>query len=464
MTFKNNIYILVIALAISSCSNLTTSKVPSIEYDKWREASLSGKADIDKDWWNNFEDEKLTKVIEVAQNNNKDIKIAIERINQARANESSVLADNLPVVNANLSAGRNKNSSNLTSRPITNKFNNNFKAEFDSTWEINIFGIEPATRAAAALTEKAQEDLDQVYVSLYGEVASSYFNLRKAQLQLSLNSTKLDKLEEKLKLQRALFEAGNIDGIELATTEKEISGAKFNMETLNNSFKQQKYMLNSLCGVKPGELDDIINSSFSYTVPSKNIFVSAPEDVLKNRPDVRSSLKNLLYSSAAKDVAITNLLPKISISGLLGFESGRAGNLLESGSNAWGATGSLIAPILDYKKIHADIKDTKSKEREAIASYEKTVLAALSDVESSLASYKSSVTNLEFSKSQFLSSKDQESLTKDRYEKGLNSYIDSVDSSSSRVDNEVSLEEAKFENLIQLVRVYKALGGGWGND
>ena len=458
---KKIIFNTLIISVLSSCSVYSTVKVPKTEYSQWKEAKTLKKTELDKNWWKNFDDEKLNKVIELSKENNKDIQIALTHINQARASQSDVLAENLPVVDLAMNAGKSKSSSTLTNRPVIRKYSNNYKAEFDASWEINIFGLEPAERAASALVEKSQEDYNNTLVTLYGDVANSYFNVRKFQMQLSLQSQKTFALEEKLSLQRSLEAAGRVDALQLSQTEVEIASARSLEETYKNNLKQEEYKLNVLVGVNPGELDSIIDDSYTYSIPQKELLLSAPEEVLANRPDVRSAEKNLTYFDALKDVAYTNLFPKISMSGLLGYESGTATNLFDTNSTAWNATGGILAPILNYKKIHADILDSDAKTQEALAVYEKTVISALSDVEGSLAGYKSASSNLDIIKSQFNSSQNEDVLSEDKYNKGLISYLEYVDVKSRKIENEINLEEAKGNYRTQLVRVYKSLGGGW---
>lgn len=448
-------------LSLTSCSVYSSTKLPEINYKKWVEAEAFEKHKIDQEWWNNFSDENLNKIIDIANNNSPDLKIAIARINQARANESEVFAANLPTIEANTSAGRTKSSSNLTNRPVVNKYSNNFKAEFDASWELNIFGVEPAARGASEYREKTLADYNNAKVSLYGEVADTYFNVRKNQMQLSLLYEKQDALNEKQQLQQSLLASGKIDGIQLSQTEVELSTAQALLEQASNDLKQEKYKLELLVGVKPGELDSVINNSFSYQIPSDEIVASAPAEVLANRPDIQSAIHDVAYNDALKDVAVTNLFPRISISGLLGFESGRAGNLFDGKSAVWNATGGLLTPIIDYKKIHSDILQADAGVQLAVANYEKSVLTALSDVERAFASYNSASRNLETARGQFDSAQIKENLIQDRYNNGFDSYINLINAKVELANNQISLEDFKYQVLSQIIRVYKSLGGGW---
>jgi len=448
-------------LAVSSCFRISSFKAPEVKYENWREAKTTSKVQLDRNWWKNFGDEKLEKIIDLAVINSPDLEIALARINEGRAQEHGVIASDLPVIEAGVSAGRSRSSTTLTSRSISQKYSNSYKAEFDASWEISLFSIEPALRAASENTKKLQEDYNNVLITLYGDVASNYFEVRKLQLQLSTASQKVQNLEEKLQLQKSLFAGGKINGMEYSQTEVEYSKTKTLLENYLVALKLQKYKLELLVGVNPAELDSLINDTFHYSIPSPDFVLNAPADTLRNRPDVRSAELNLAYSASVKDVAYSNLLPHISISSLLGFETGNSSRLFNSASQAWGATGGILTPIFDYKKLRADILSADSKKQEALATYQKSVLTALSDVESSFASFNSARRNYDISAKQLSSSADEEYLMQQRYNKGLSSYIDLIDVKSRKADDEINYESAKFENLIQLVRVYKSLGGGW---
>lgn len=461
---KTYITLPLLSLALlSSCSLYSKTELPKTSYNKWSEAQTINNKSVDEKWWENFSDNSLNRIISLARQNNKDIQIAIARINQARAGQLSTIAENLPTVNSTIAAGRNRASTSLSSRPFTKKYYNNYRAEFDSTWEISIFRLEPAYRAAKLNMQKSNEELNDVLVSLYADVASNYFEVRKLQLQLSLQSQITSDIEAKLKLQKDLYKSGNIDNIELSTIKTELNSAKALQTQYSNALKIKTYALESLVGLKPNSLGEVLNGSFSYSTPEVAKIALAPAEVLAKRPDVRIAGKNLEYSGALQDVAYGNLFPKISISGLLGFESGRYSSFLNSGSQAWGISGGLVAPILDFKKLRADLDLAEADKQEAFANYQKVVNNALSEVEASFASLTSAEDDLHFKNSQYAITAVNAKLTSDKYKQGLVSYIDYLQVRKSKLQSEIELEQSKFDKINQSIRVYKALGGGWNN-
>lgn len=460
---KNFLKIFLVSTTLASCSVYSDPKLPESKVTKWQEVDISKKAKIDQKWWKNFNDPALIELIEKARDNSKDLRITKARINQARADEQAVIADYLPMVSANTSAARSKYSTTLTDRPILRRYSNNFMADFDASWEIDVLGMEPSLRASKEWSEKSNEDYNSALVTLYGDVATDYFMIRKLQAQQAALQAKQNELQEKLNLQRSLFNAGKIDGTELSRIESESANAESDKEIISNNVKQSIYALEALVGVEPGALKDMFTKPYQVKIPSSEILVAAPAEVLAQRPDVRAAEKNYFYSAALQDVAVTEFFPKISLAGLIGYESGRESLLFNSRSSIFQAAGGLTMPIFDWKRIRADIMQADALTEEAEAGYEKAVLTALSDVESSFAGYKSSKDNLNIMSRAFKASESDASMNRERYNKGLTSYMDYADSKIRLEDSRVRYEDARFENLIQTVRVYKALGGGWGN-
>ncbi len=458
---KNFLKIFLLTTAIASCSLYTNPKLPENKITAWNETTAVSKTKTDQKWWKNFNDPALNELIEKAGKNSKDLKITTARIKQARADEQSVLADYLPVINANADATRSKNSTTLLDRPILRRYSNNYRADFDASWEIDLLGAEPSIRASKQWSEKSREDYNAALVTLYGDVATYYFNVRKLQAQANALKNKQNEILEKLKLQKSLFNAGKIDGVELSRIENEAANAESEREIINNNVKQSIYALEALVGLTPGSLKDVFAKPYQVKTPSTQIITGAPSEVLAQRPDVRSAEKSYIYSTSLQDVAVTQFFPRISIAGLLGYETGRESLLFNSRSSVFQAAGGLTVPLFDWKRIRADMLNADASAEESLVSYEKAVITALSDVESSFAGYKSSKDNLNIMNRAYNATATEVSINKERYNKGLTSYLDYSDSKIKLEDSRYNLEDTKFENLIQTVRVYKALGGGW---
>ncbi|MDX1950151.1 MAG: TolC family protein [Rickettsiales bacterium] len=446
---------------LSSCSLYSEEKSPKADYEKWAEAEINAKGRADIEWWNNYNDSTLKKLIEKAKENNFDIKIAKTRIVQSRANANKVIGDNLPNIDLINNANRRKDSTTLADRPILRKFSNNYRSELDATWEVDIFGIEPAIRASEADIAKNKENLSSVQIALFGDVANNYFDYRKFEKQSEIENRKLAELNKKLSLLLDLERAGRVDASQIEDARIRIADTKTNLTNINNNLKQQQFTLESLVGVKPNSLKDLLSEKQNNIAISPKILVSAPAEILSNRPDVRLAERELAYSNALKDVAITDLFPRISIGGVLGYESGRESLLIDPKSEVFRLSGGLIAPIFNYNRIKSNIMEADAKAKEALINYEKTLNNALIDVEGGFVSYKASLDNLISNKSAFNSSKSRVLLEQEKFNKGLTNYVAVADAKIIELDNQVKLDNANFESLKQSVKLYKALGGGW---
>ncbi len=448
-------------ISLSACSLYSEKKAPLADYEKWAEAEINAKGRADVEWWNNYNDKTLKKLIEKAKENNFDIKIAKTRILQSRANANKVVGDNLPNIELINNANRRKDSTTLADRPILRKFSNNYRSELDATWEIDIFGIEPAIRASEADIAKNKENLSAIQIALYGDIANNYFDYRKFEKQIETENKKLAELNKKLSLLLDLERAGKVDASQIEDAKIKVADTKTNLTNLNNSLKQQQFIIENLVGVKPNNLQKLLAEKQNNIEISPKIIVSAPSEILANRPDVRLAERDLAYSNALKDIAITDLFPRISIGGVLGYESGRESLLIDPKSEVFRLSGGLIAPIFNYNLIRSNIMETDAKANEALINYEKTLNNAIIDVEGGFVGYKASLDNVINNKSALNSSKSKVIIEQEKFNKGFSSYLQFADAKITELENQIKLDNAKFESLKQSVKLYKSLGGGW---
>ncbi len=458
---KKILQITLILLLVGCSANSVKAPTPQVTYERWKEAEINAKGRTDKDWWKNFGDQNLEDIISLARENNFDMKIAKARINQARAEQHKVLGTNLPALDFSPEISRRRDSSTLSDRPVLRKFSNNFRADFDATWEIDVFGIEPSYRASKENSAKMREDYNATLVSLYGDVATNYFEVRKLQAELDILKQKSSEISEQVKLQQSLVDSGKMDEITLSKTKARAIDINSQIEIASNNLKQEKYLLEGLVGVKPGELEKYFSEDYNLAEPKQKILFSAPSTVLANRPDVRSAERNLAYTNALKDVAVSDLFPKISITGLLGYESGRESTLIDPKSRVFRIAGGLTAPIFNYNLIRSNIMEADAKAEEALANYEKSINNSLIDVESAFAGYNSALNNVALVEKSTQESQAELSMETEKYNNGKTSYLASSEAKLNLLDKKSRLNEVSFEKLKQTVRVYKALGGGW---
>lgn len=429
----------------------------------WHETNKISERPIDHRWWLQFNDPTLNDLIAQARTNSPDIKIASARVAQARAQESGTWADQLPTIGIGADAGRTKRSSNINSSGLQPAITNNFNANFDASWELNIFGLGGATRGAKAFRQKAQAEYDQTLVTLFGDITRHYFKIRKYQAQLHVSKQNISTQKENVHLAEALNKAGQTSDADVAQAKALLSATEATLPPIRQALKESYYALRTLVGINANiSLEALLAAApTNYAPVTIDITLAAPSAMISERADIRAAHEQLNHAAALHDVAISHYFPKISLSGLFGVESNKTNLLFKGTSRALSGTGGISMPLFDFGRIRADAKATDAQALEALAQYEKTVTTALNEIEAALASYINEQQH--YNDLTALVNTNQLSLNfaKARYKEGLSNYLNVTDAQKSLNEALIQQTDSLFESYIQLVRLYKALGGGW---
>jgi NodT family efflux transporter outer membrane factor (OMF) lipoprotein len=454
-------------LTLAACDTPTQLLPTAYDVAQWKEKPADATAqpsEIDHVWWKRFNDPTLNALIDKARSNSPDIKIALARINQARSQEEGTLADQLPNFTAKTNASRQRFSQTQTNTPFAPKYANDYTANFDASWEVNLLGIEPAVRASQEFTARREEDYNQALVTLYGDVARSYFTMRQLQAQIATTQQNVKAQEDAVSLAAALNAAGKNSAVNLAQAKALLATTNASLEPLTRSLKEQYYTLDALTGATPGENSSTITSPQAQVIPKLDAVLASPSTVIAVRPDIRAAERELSYRVALKDVAFAQYYPKLSLSGLLGFESGKSGSIFKSTSKAWTLGGGLSLPIFDFGRIRATINEADANGQEALVTYEKTVLGALSEVESALAAIAAEERNYQKLTEAVEANQLAVTLAEERYRIGRDAYLNVLTAQQNLYTASNAQAQSRGEILIQQVRLYKALGGSWKND
>ncbi|MFZ4540425.1 MAG: efflux transporter outer membrane subunit [Rickettsiales bacterium] len=454
-------------LTLAACDTPTLLKPTAYDVPQWKEAPVEVAAsatEIDHMWWKRFNDPMLDALIDKARSNSPDLKIALARINQARSEEEGTLADQLPNFSTKTDASRQRFSRTLSNFPFAPKYANNYTANFDASWEVNVLGIEPALKASGQFTARREEDYNQALVTLYGDVARSYFTIRQLQAQIATTEKNVKTQEDVVTLASSLNAAGKDSQVNLAQAKALLATTSASLEPLTRSLKEQYYTLDALTGATPGENSSAMISPQKQEIPNLNMVLASPSTVIAERPDIRAAERELSYRAALKDVAFAQYYPKLSLSGLLGFETGKSGSIFKSTSKVWTLGGGLSLPIFDFGRIRADINQADAIGQEALAAYEKTVLGALSEVESTLAAIATEQRNYQKLTDAVEASQLAVTLAEERYRIGRDAYLNVLTAQQNLYTASNAQAQSRGEILIQQVRLYKSLGSGWKNN
>lgn len=427
-------------------------------------------------WWRNFHDIQLEKLIEDAAKNNLDYRIALARIREARANYSGVVANLFPTLSGVGSAGQSyagskvqRNSNTFISPSGTNTSNNSqstnssqYIAGFDATWELDFFGgAKRAEESALATFESVEEDARAILLTLLAEVAQNYINLRSAQQQRDVVREIVALWTENLKLQAGLEKTGLNSQLTTLAAQSALDQASALLQPLEATIKITLHHLSVLLGKDPTALYPQLLTGGVIPFSSEKVIAGLPFELITRRPDIRTSEKLLISANAQIGAAKAALLPQFQLTGNYGFQRSQPRHLLNSSSNFWQYGLSFTIPIFDFGKIQAQIDAKYAQKDEALFSYQKSILTALEEVENGFVSYATESKRYDQLQEQVGSLNRIHKLTLHRYKSGLNNYLDVIQAKISALNAKQVALQSQATVSINLVSLYKGLGGGW---
>ncbi len=415
-------------------------------------------ADINR-WWTVFNDPVLTELIGKAQAGNQDLYQAEARLREARARRQLAKANLLPTSSLTASARQSGSSEAAGGGGTTSELYSN---SLDASWELDIFGKKRrAIEAAEATMQAAQEDLRDVLVSLCAEVALNYVDVRSYQTRLKITEDNLAAQSETYDITRWRYQAG-------LTTQLDVDQAKLTMEntragipSLRSTLEQAKHRLALLLGQQPDTLKRLLAASARIPAASVEIGVGIPADLLRRRPDVRRAERKLASQTAQIGVAEAARYPDFTLSGSIGLESLAYANLYTAGAKAFQVAANAAWTLLDAGRIRSNINIQNALQEQALGLYQSTLLTALRDVENALTAYSEERKRRDALNAAVEAGISALALADAQYISGLLDFQRVLDSQRSLLSAQTQLATSESEVAADIVRLYKALGGGW---
>ena len=409
-------------------------------------------------WWGTLNDPELESLVERAIKGNLDLKNARARVREARALRGITRSDLFPTLDASGSATRSRSSKNSG----TGKEIKLYSAGFDAGWELDIFGgTRRAIEAAQADLEATQEELHDVLVSLLAEVAMNYVEVRTCQARLAVTDANINSQEETYELNRSRYHAGIIDNLAVQQSLYNLENTRSRIPTLQTGLAAAKNRLAVLLGKKPGEVHRELGEKKPIPMLPVTVAVGVPAETLRNRPDVRRAERNLAAQTARIGVATADLYPKFRLLGTIGLESISTGNFLESASRTWRIGPGISWSIFHGSAIRQKIRVRSALQEQALIQYELAVLNAQEEVENVLMAYAKEQRRKESLSRATDAAKRAVLLAEDQYQAGLVDFSNVLLSQRSLLSFQDELAQSEGAVVSNLVRLYKALGGGW---
>lgn len=447
---------LVLAIFLSGCAVGPDFKSPVVETPKnYRFEKVPVETMINLKWWDLFNDPVLYTLVSQAVENNKDLKMAASRVEQARAAVGFTRADQFPAINIEAGAG----TGNFAGGVRSDTRNHNYYVAPVLSWEIDFWGkFRRATESARAELMASEYALRTVQIGLISEVVGSYYVLLDYHQRVKISKDTLESRQKSLDIIQKRFNRGIIPELDVnqAQIQKEIAAAA--IPQYERSISKTENVLSILLGKLPGAIRT--GKGLNLETAPPEIPVGLPANILERRPDIIEATYLLEAQTANIGVAVAMRLPAISLTGLLGLASSQLSGITSQGG-AWSANAGLFGPIFEFYKNIRRVEIEEAKTKEALYFYENTVLTAFKEVEDSLIeidTYKRQMTAVGKKEK---AAKNAYRLAKLRYDKGVSSYLEVLETERALFSAELELSQLKQQYLNGYVKLYKALGGGW---
>ena len=461
----------VLLFLLSGCAVGPNYRAPQTKAPaQWNESLAGGETNYaitTTEWWTNFNDSKLDSLVGRAVLSNLDLRIAQARMREARAQYGIASADLWPTVDGSSSYARQRQSQHqpvIGAVPLSpDLFENNvYKAGFDASWEIDVFGGKRRAKEAAGAQVSASEfGRRDVLITLLGDVARNYVDLRGYQGRLAIALENIEAQEKTLAITRDRFAKGLSSDLDVQQASTVLATTRAQVPTLESSIQTAMHRLEVLLGQQPGTLQAELTQASPIPAQPPVVPVGLPSELLLRRPDIRQAERQLAAATANIGAAKADLFPKFFLTGAAGFESVSASDWFTGGSKLWSVGPTMQWRIFDAGRIRGNIKVQNARQEAALATYEKTVLTAFEEVENGLVLYAKEQVRRRSLQDAVVSSQKSLDTANKLYANGLTDFLRVLDAERSLYQSQDSLVQSDRTISANLISLYKSLGGGW---
>jgi NodT family efflux transporter outer membrane factor (OMF) lipoprotein len=417
-------------------------------------------------WWTNFNDPTLNQLIDDARRSNLDLRTAEARVREARAARGIISADYWPDIDATGSYSRSRASKTIGNfGQFAAGEQDLWQAGFDAAWEIDVFGrVRRGVQAADADIQAAVADRNDVLLSLLGEVARNYVELRGFQRQVAIAENNVKSQQETLELTRVRLNAGLGTDLAVAQTEAIVAATQSQIPAFQTLAQQAIHRLSVLTGKPPAALVAELDPIKPVPAPPPDIPAGVPSELLRRRPDIRRAERQLAAATARVGVATADLFPRFTLTGSLGVESNEFDNLGDNDSIFWSIGPGVRFPIFNRGRLKSAVAVENARTEQALSQYEQTVLRSLEEVENALVAYRKEFVRRESLARAVASSQRSVQLSQQLYQRGLTDFLNVLDAQRALYQNQDLLVQSESNVSANAVALFKALGGGWDVD
>jgi outer membrane protein, multidrug efflux system len=417
--------------------------------------SLGGQA-----WWDLFEDNQLCELIRTALQQNFDLRIAAARILEAQAQLGITRADQFPTVDADAGASRNRAARSVVPFALNPYVRTDLQLTVTAAWEVDFWGkYRRATEAARAALVATEWGRRAVATTLVSQVAGAYFEMRSLDLQLDIATRTLASRREALRLTDVAARGGAISLLDVRGAEQLVFTAAGTIADLERQIAQQENYISVLLGLNPSAVRR--GASLEQQVRLPEVPPGLPSDLLDRRPDINRAEQELIAANANIGIAKAAFFPQISLTGTGGVESPALSDLFSTPAGLWSIGAALAQPVFNAGRTRSRVALADARRQEAELTYQQTIQQSLREVSDGLVAYRQGRVFREQQQLLERSAADARRLAEIRYQGGAASFLEVLDSETRAFSAQLGVVQAELGELLALVQIYRALGGGW---
>lgn len=422
-------------------------------------------------WWQSLNDPELDSLVDRAVRANLDLRMALMRLQQARAGEFVISGGSLPLVDFGAGSARGTGSDSTRGRipgPLHSAANTHDLKEitevagFDASWEIDIFGrFTRQVEASRADTQAAYEARNAVLISVIADVARAYVDDRALRQRLDVAHHNLAAQVQTVSFVSQRFHQGITNELDVALARRQLASVQSTIEPLQAAIAQAQRRVAVLLGELPQNLYRELQGPGSLPNPPARIHAGLPIELLRRRPDIRHAERELAASTARIGVATADLFPRVALTGAFGFQGQGLGQTPVSEKSIWSLGPSAYWPLLDFGRLDSIVEVQDFRTQELLYNYRRSILMAVEEVDNAISNYNAQRDRLNNLNDAVTASERAVSLATQRYERGLTDFLNVLDAQRQLYDLQDQQAVAEESVVIEYIALYKSLGGGW---
>ena len=445
-------------LAVGGCTLTPDYERPELDVpEDYVQPDRAGESIANVEWWNLFEDQALQQLINTALEENKDLGVALSRIESARQAVTAVRANQFPFISISGFAGRGRESRELFPGAQSDDL---YSVVGDLSFQVDLWGeLRRATEAAQAELLGTEAAYRNVTITLVSDVAGLYLLLRDLDERLQIARRTLETRLGSLKIIQARFDDGCVPELDVHQAHIVVAVAESAIATFERQIVQTENALRILLGRNPGSVSrgqSLEQQRFPPDVPA-----GLPSELLQRRPDVVQAEAQLEAATARIGVAEALRYPSIFLTGRLGVESTDLSDLNSDDAETWNIGANIFAPIFNSGQLKAQAEAARARAEEALLRYESTLQQAFREVEDALVAVRTYKDEYEAQSRRVVAARNAARLSRARYDGGVVDYLEVLDTERTKFDAELAQSQTLQLYFNSIVQLYKALGGGW---